>query len=163
MAGTGLDAPGSRRASNAMLAFSAPEAFIGGSFPCEPSIDPRNPPRQRRRLAGSFRCLGRRPKGDVGPEGKPSGDYFALVERSTTPVFLGEHPGFTSVSQPETGIYRLTVEAGVSYYDPIASVEWDHSSGSDLLVEPLGGELEFSSASSSPCHRNRRSWGGGGG
>jgi hypothetical protein len=79
------------------------------------------------------------PEGHIGPKGEPAGtDYFALVKDDAE--FEGEHPGFTSVTSPEEGVYCLGVEAGVSYYDPVASVEWSTSSGSDLLVEPLGQE-----------------------
>jgi hypothetical protein len=78
------------------------------------------------------------PKGDTGPEGKP-GDhgYFAIVNGGG---FVGAHVGFTGVTERATGAFCLALEPGVSYYYPIASVEWADSSGSNLLVEPLGQE-----------------------
>jgi hypothetical protein len=84
------------------------------------------------------------PKGETGQPGKPSGDYFALVNQSA--AFVGEHPGFTSVSRVGTGAYCLGVQAGVSYYDPVASVEWLNSSEFASLVEPIGQEKEFACA-----------------
>jgi hypothetical protein len=81
------------------------------------------------------------PKGETGQVGKPSGDYFAMVNQ--TAAFIGEHPGFTSVSRIGTGTYCLGVQAGVSYYDPIASVEWLNSSEFASLVEPIGQEKQF--------------------
>jgi hypothetical protein len=53
--------------------------------------------------------------------------------------FLGAHPGFTTVSQPNVGIYCLTPAAGVNVVNAsvLAAPEWYDSSGFDLFVEPL--------------------------
>jgi hypothetical protein len=85
------------------------------------------------------------PTGAAGPAG-PAGSAkaYATVDNNTVPIFEEgtKHPGFTAVSRPEglpTGIYCLTPASGVNVVNasPIASAEWDRSSGFDLLVEPL--------------------------
>jgi len=85
-------------------------------------------------------------EGKEGKEGKPGHDGASVPQRglfaqvSDGDKLLGDHPGFTAVSSPATGIYCLTVETGVDYRYPVASVEWLSSGGSNLLVEPLGSE-----------------------
>ena len=63
---------------------------------------------------------------------------YATVDNESL-SFLGTHPGFTAVSRPGTGVYCLKLASGVPTVNAhtVASPEWDHSSGSDLLVEPL--------------------------
>ncbi len=81
-------------------------------------------------------------KGDKGDTGAPgSAKAYATVDNGGPTLVTAK--GFTAVAQPDgtTGVYCLTPAAGISVVNsaPIASVEWGASSGSDLLVHPLGG------------------------
>jgi hypothetical protein len=77
-------------------------------------------------------------KGDAGDPGANGGTVraWAVVDNDAPPVFLHQS-GFTAVSRDSTGVYCVTPAAGIDPTTSVAvvSVEWYHSSGSNLLAQ----------------------------
>jgi hypothetical protein len=82
-------------------------------------------------------------RGPAGTAGTPaSKGFYATVLRTEPPAFTGAHPGFTAVSRPPGpgGVYCLVPAAGVDYAHPIASSDWQDSSGQGFFIEALARE-----------------------
>jgi hypothetical protein len=75
-----------------------------------------------------------------GAKGSPAPPADTAVVNYEGPSFKGPHPGFSAVKSVSTGIDCLAVEPGVSYFYPVATVEWSMSAGLALLVEPNARE-----------------------
>jgi hypothetical protein len=84
-------------------------------------------------------------KGEPGEKGTP-GDpgAYATVSQAAPAEFLGTHPGFVATERLKEGVYCLTPSPGVSTMHAIASLEWNTSINSNLLVEPIGSGQQIS-------------------
>lgn len=78
--------------------------------------------------------------GPEGEKGKSAPPADTAVVSYEGPSFKGPHLGFSAVKNVSIGVDCLAVEPGVSYFYPIATVEWSTSAGLALLVEPNARE-----------------------
>jgi hypothetical protein len=80
------------------------------------------------------------PAGSAGTPGAP-GTARAYASVSDFDEFESTPKGFSSVERPETGVYCLTPSPGsginVEHPNAVVSVEWDESSGEELLAFAL--------------------------